>query len=69
MFLTEEQMIELTGFRRWSLQIKQLRKHGVKHYVRRDGRPVVCVVDLSPASQLAGPAPARPDFAAVRRSA
>ena len=64
MFLTPEQLETLTGLRQPAAQIRWLRRNGVRHYVRADGRPVV------PASALAGqtqpPKAAGPNFAALR---
>lgn len=47
MFLTAEQLIELTGYKRSSLQVNWLRRQGIRHHVRKDGRPVVLSSDLS----------------------
>lgn len=41
MFLNHEQMCELTGFERYSVQVRALRTMGIDHFVRRDGRPLV----------------------------
>lgn len=60
MFLTAEELRELTGYKRASLQLGWLRKAGVRHYVRRDGRPVVMAADLAGVSRPADRT--RPDF-------
>jgi hypothetical protein len=59
-FLTPGELVELTGYKRASLQVGWLRKMGVRHYVRRDGRPVVVAADL--ASKGQDREPTRPDF-------
>jgi hypothetical protein len=41
MFLTSDQIFELTGYRRPSAQVRALRRMGVEHWIRPDGRPVV----------------------------
>lgn len=67
MFLTPAQLIEMTGYKRSSLQVGWLRKMGVKHYVRRDGKPVVVISDLTTVAESADRI--EPDFSATRRSA
>jgi hypothetical protein len=59
-FLTPTELIELTGCKRHSLQLGWLRKMGVRHYVRRDGRPVVVAADLAATGK--DREPTRPDF-------
>lgn len=41
MYLSRDEMHELTGCRWHADQIEQLIKQGVPHHVRKDGRPVV----------------------------
>jgi len=41
MFLTDEELFVLTGYRRPKLQIEQLRRMGVPHWVNALGRPIV----------------------------
>jgi hypothetical protein len=41
MFLTASDLLELTGYRRPSSQVRALRRMGIEHWVRPDGRPVV----------------------------
>lgn len=63
MFLTPDQLHELTGYTRKSAQVRWLRKNGVQHYVRADGRPSV------PVDALGKPpdAPRKgPNFDAIR---
>lgn len=42
LFLTQDEMVELTGYRRSSAQLKALRTMGVEHKIRPDG----CVLVL-----------------------
>lgn len=60
MFLTAADLISLTGYKRASLQVGWLRKAGVRHYVRKDGRPVVVAADLEAAGRPVERT--RPDF-------
>lgn len=63
--LTPAQLVELTGYRQKSAQVRWLRENGVLHYVRADGHPNV------PESALEAPRePSRrgPNLAAVRRA-
>jgi hypothetical protein len=41
MLLTPDQLEILTGYRRKSAQVRALRRMGIRHLVRPDGRPVV----------------------------
>jgi hypothetical protein len=41
MFLSREQIIELTGYKQAPAQIEWLTRNGVRHWVARTGRPVV----------------------------
>ncbi len=43
MFLTPEQLRELTGYQLAAYQIRWLQSRGVTHWVRADGKPVVPV--------------------------
>lgn len=61
MFLTAEELVDLTGWKRASRQVAWLRKNGVKHYVRRGGRPCV-PLDALAQPATADPARPRPDF-------
>jgi Domain of unknown function (DUF4224) len=63
MFLTLDQLYELTGLTQAAAQVRWLRKNGIRHYIRADGRPSV------PADAFAKPdAPQKrqPNFDAVR---
>jgi hypothetical protein len=66
-FLTPEQLQELTGYVQPAAQIRWLRKSGIQHYVRADGHPAVPLAALDPRES---PAKARfePDFEAIRPS-
>lgn len=66
LFLTAEQLEELTGYRQPAAQIRWLQRQGITHWVRADGHPSV------PESALAGERTelrARPNFAAIRKPA
>lgn len=41
MFLTRDQLIELTGYKRAPEQRRELSRMGIRHWVRIDGKPVV----------------------------
>jgi len=41
LFLTLEEMAELTGYKRSSLQAAWLKRTGIPHYVAASGRPIV----------------------------
>lgn len=66
MFLTPEQLQELTGYVQSRAQIRWLVKNGVPHYVRADGRPVVTVAAIE-ARRRESPRTG-PNFAAIRRA-
>lgn len=40
-FLTEQEVRELTGSARKAEQSDMLRRQGINHFVRKDGRPMV----------------------------
>lgn len=67
LFMSVEQVEELTGVRQHAAQRRRLRAQGVAFRERADGFPVVLVTDLT-ASRTAAPAPSRPNFAAVHRA-
>lgn len=52
MFLTPDELQQLTGLRQNAAQIRWLARQGIRHRVRADGRPVVMACDLS---QTQGP--------------
>ncbi|MCL1043708.1 DUF4224 domain-containing protein [Shewanella marisflavi] len=39
--LTEQQLIELTGYTKASAQVKQLNQQKINYHLRGDGKPVV----------------------------
>lgn len=47
MFLSPDELAELTGKQRPAAQIRALRSMGIRHHIRPDGRPVVLRADLS----------------------
>lgn len=49
MFLTPEQLEDLTGLKQAAAQIRWLQKNGVEHYVRADGQVRVVPAALEPA--------------------
>jgi hypothetical protein len=42
-FLSRDDLVALTGYRRPALQIRWLVRHAIPHWVERTGRPVVPV--------------------------
>lgn len=64
MFLTPSQLEELTGYRQAAAQVRWLKRNGIRHYVRADGRPVVACSALE--SGAAIPRAAGPDLDSVR---
>jgi hypothetical protein len=65
MFLTEDQLQELTGYRQPKAQVTWLQKNGVRHYVRADGRPKVPTAAIESPDGVV-PSVVLPDFDAVR---
>lgn len=66
MFLTRNQVVELTGYRRPSKQINQLRSMGLRFFVAADGHPRV------PESAINGERKENrrgPDFSALEKRA
>lgn len=45
-FLTDASLRHLTGYQRYSAQVRALRQMGIPHRVRPDGRPIVLAEDL-----------------------
>src|SRR5579863_2621267 len=45
--LTKQELIELTGFRQRSAQMRWLREHGFKHDINGLGDPVVAVAEFN----------------------
>jgi hypothetical protein len=64
MFLTAEEVAELTGKRRKSLQVEELRLMGIAFYVNGSGRPIVCRTALEGKQQEEKPVKKRwqPNF-------
>lgn len=62
-FLTDEEMIEMTGYRQPAKQIRWLQKWRIRHTVNRDGRPKVtrAAVEGSETPKTT------PNFAALRK--
>ena len=67
LFMSVEQVEELTGVRQHAAQRRRLRAQGVVFRERADGFPVVLVTDLT-AAKPAVPGSSRPNFAAVHRA-
>lgn len=42
LFLTDDEVVELTGRHRKTMQIEQLRRMGIAFYVNGSGHPKVC---------------------------
>lgn len=62
LFLSTEDLHELTGYTQGAAQIRWLRKNGIQHTVRADGKPRVV-----PAALLPGQQPVKkPNFEAIR---
>lgn len=62
-FLTEDEMIEMTGYRQPAKQIEWLQKWRIRHTVRRDGHPRVTLAAVE-----GGETPkTKPNFAALRK--
>jgi hypothetical protein len=53
--LTQEELQDLTGRKRYTGQMKALAYMGIKFRVRPDGTPAVLRADLSPADQDSQP--------------
>jgi hypothetical protein len=64
--LTPEEILALTGLRQAAAQIRWLRRAGITHYIRADGKPAVPSAALVPGE--AAETPTQPDFAALRRA-
>lgn len=68
MFLTVDELVELTGARRPSTQIRWLKSRQIRHYVNLAGHPVVCRAWLI-GDRDAVPLPQRPNLRVLKRSA
>jgi hypothetical protein len=71
MFLSPEQLEQLTGRRRPSAQIRWLAAHRWAYAVRADGRPVVSTSEAQRQLESGGarraPAAVEPDFSLAQR--
>ncbi len=68
MFLTTDQLVELTGKRQRAAQVRVLRAMGVDHLVRPDGSPAVLEAVLRKRMGLAAqvtPRAVLPDWSAL----
>lgn len=63
LFLSADDLHELTGYTQGAAQIRWLRKNGIQHTVRSDGKPRVVPAALSPNQKPVGRGP---NFEAVR---
>ena len=48
MWLSESELIDLTGYKKPACQVRWLKEKRIKHFVRRDGRPIVLIANLQP---------------------
>jgi len=65
MFLTTEELFQLTGLRRPSAQIRWLRSRQIRHYVNAVGHPVIARAWLI-GDRDALPMPQRPNLQILR---
>jgi hypothetical protein len=65
LFLSAADLVELTGLTQGAAQIRWLRKNGIVHTVRSDGKPRVVPAALLPNQQPAK----KPNFEAIRQRA
>ena len=63
LFLSAEDLRELTGYTQGAAQVRWLQKNGVPHTVRADGKPRVVPAALSPNQK---PVARGPNYDAVR---
>jgi hypothetical protein len=68
-FLNPDQLAELTGLRQSAAQLRWLRKNGITHYVRADGRPIVVrsAIESSSNTFISSSNTLGPDFDALLR--
>lgn len=64
MFLTPDELLELTGLRRPSAQIRWLRSRHIRHYVNAAGHPVIVRAWLMGHAEPT-PLPTRPDLRVI----
>ncbi len=62
LFLTVDELRELTGYVQAAAQIRWLRRNGIAHTVRCDGKPRVVPAALLPNAQPSK----KPNFEAIR---
>lgn len=65
LWLTREELAELTGYVQPAAQIRWLQKNGIHHTVRADGKPRVLPQALLPQG-ISGNPIVQPNFDAVR---
>lgn len=63
MFLTAAELNDLTGLKQGAAQVRWLRRNGIPHTIRVDGKPSVLSSAINPKSSQP---PRRPDFAALQ---
>jgi Domain of unknown function (DUF4224) len=57
MFLTREQVAELTGAKTRARQIANLRQNGIRHTINAAGWPIVAIAVVEGTAKRAEPAP------------
>ncbi len=67
MFLTPEQLVDLTGLTQPAAQLRWLRKNGITAYERADGRPRVPEAQFKKEKPPQGGV-SQPDFGALREA-
>jgi hypothetical protein len=67
MLLTEHEIADLTGYVQAAAQIRWLRKNGLTHFIRADGKPRVPKSVLEASGSAAMAQTVEPNFAAIRR--
>jgi hypothetical protein len=67
-FLTADELEQLTGYRRPGAQIRWLRSRAIRHYVNGAGHPVVARAWLDSDHDLV-PIPVRPNLRAIQGGA
>lgn len=68
MFLTHDELEQLTGYRRPGAQIRWLRSRSIRHYVNGAGHPVVARAWLDTDRDVV-PIPVRPNLRAIQGGA
>lgn len=64
-FLSTDDVIELTGYKKQSRQAQWLRDEGIPHMINGAGRPIVMLQDLYQQSGTHSKRDAMPDLAAL----